>query len=98
MEQSKVTRICACDERYIARAQGEFVFMERWRGWVFTEGNTRRVKNPWLLSYHETDNHDGEPFVWADCPWCGGELPPQDSHNPYLSSEGATDGSEGPEA
>lgn len=91
-------RICCCDERYIARAAGEFVYMEQWRGWVFPNDKPRWASNGWRSSYYGTDDHSGEPTIWLDCPFCGGELPPQDSFNPYLGTEGATDGGEGPEA
>lgn len=93
-DEPQTRSICCCDDRHFARFRGEFVFMERWAGWVFVEGPTRRMspaaKYFALIDRSQFDHHDhtGEPFVWLTCPWCGGDLPPQDSVNPYLGFGG----------
>jgi hypothetical protein len=98
-DESETRAICACDARSFARFCGEFVYLERWQGWIFTEAPVRRM-TPSAQFYAFVDrreyaheNHVGEPLVWLDCPFCGGALPPKDSINPYLFQ---ADG-EGPE-
>lgn len=57
-----VMRDCHCPARRVAQQQGRFYFTPIHKGYVFpdSEGVPRR--------------DDGRPFVWVDCPWCGGQL------------------------
>ena len=87
-------RICVCDERMLARYKGEFVFMEQYAAWVFTDSVPRWMSPAAQFrafidrSEYDHENHIGEPMRWVSCPWCGGDLPPQDSFNPFLQGDG----------
>jgi len=55
---------CRCEERQEAQRNGRLSFNAFYRGFIFALGDgTPRRKN-------------GGPFIWLDCPWCGGTLLP----------------------
>lgn len=47
-------------------------------GWVWMEAPRRRVapKVAWRLKFFDIANRGGDPYTWATCPFCGGDLPP----------------------
>ena len=66
---------CACDARKAVQDAGEFAMAWEVGGWVFIRDPSRWVRDSWKNSYHGTENHDGEPYVWSVCPFCGHPLP-----------------------
>lgn len=67
--------LCFCAQRRQAQSLGEFGMAWECGEWVFVKDPSRHVSNPWRSSYYGTDNHDGEPYVWTVCPFCGHPLP-----------------------
>jgi len=78
---------CTCNERLQAVRDGEFT-QHAVHGWIFPHDAYR--SSTWEQRYQADANHDGEPFAWTVCPWCGFDLsdPPD---TPYPTD------SEGPE-
>jgi hypothetical protein len=81
-EPREVTRTeCRCDRRIAALALGDFVFWPHSRVWVFTEGPLRSMSAAARIGAFvdrrefKHEDHDGEPYSWVSCPWCGHELP-----------------------
>ncbi len=66
-----------CKEREQASFVGEFVYLRDYDGWCFVEGPRRRVSilTRHLQGWRDIENHDGEFYVYLDCPFCGAELP-----------------------
>ena len=55
-------RDCHCPQRNAAQLANQFFYVQHFHGyvWADSEGVPRR--------------RDGRPFVWVNCPWCGGSL------------------------
>lgn len=68
---------CICMDRVNATREGQFVWMPYWDGWIFTGDPLRKWIGAAIYYAGErgVTNHTGEPVVWHDCPFCGGELP-----------------------
>lgn len=72
---------CRCDARRDALACGEFVYWPHSRVWVFTDGPFRSMSAGARIGAFvdrrefRHEDHDGEPYRWTCCPWCGHELP-----------------------
>lgn len=75
-----------CQDRDQAERDGVFEYIGYFDGWCFTDGPRRRMSDR-ATSYAAVrgmDRHDGEPFVWLDCPFCGAELPiPKEPRHPF---------------
>lgn len=70
------TKPCDCKERHQASRDGTFLYNHNLEGWVFTDAPLRSA-SPLAIYYADgRGTHDGEPFRWSDCPWCGRELHP----------------------
>jgi len=66
---------CDCTERNRQEREGLFVPVANLDGWVFPEAPLRRA-TPLAIYYADgRGTHDGEPYVWVDCPFCHLELP-----------------------
>ena len=69
--------VCDCAQRHAAEKLGEFFYWANFEAWVFSESVPRRMST--LARYYAAErgveNHDGEPFRWVNCPWCGLDLP-----------------------
>lgn len=71
---------CRCLDRAHAQDVGEFVFLAHYDGWCFVDGPRRRMtlsaKSNGIV--RGVESHEGEPYVWQACPWCGDDLPKPD--------------------
>lgn len=72
---------CSCLDRERAMEADSFQYISAYDGWCFLDGPRRRMSSIALslAATRGVDNHSGEPFVWHDCPFCGGELPNPDA-------------------
>lgn len=94
-----ITRICFCADRVMAMGAQTFRYSHQWGGWFFANGPTRSMSShARYYAFHERaeyrhEDHEGEPYIHRDCPWCGCSLPGT------VLGPGATqaDGSEGSE-
>lgn len=73
---------CRCDARTHAIEFEGFRFDAYFKGWIFPSDKPRSVGDPWRASFYGITNHDGEPVVWVDCPFCGHVLPFIDAEPP----------------
>jgi hypothetical protein len=76
------TLFCRCDQRSEATVFHGFRFDAYFKGWVFPGDKPRVVADPWRSTFYGLTNHDGEPVVWVDCPFCGHVLPFIDAEQP----------------
>lgn len=69
-------KLCSASPRHLCPEAYEAVRSHdlRWDGndWVLMSAPRRHTTG--LAKWREC-GADGEPYVWADCPFCGGELP-----------------------
>lgn len=65
-----------CEERWEAVRAKAFRYDHDREGWIVADAPPRRVNwtNVWRIGGAAPDS-DGQPYIWLDCPWCGGELP-----------------------
>jgi hypothetical protein len=63
-----------CGERYTACRNGEMEWLEELGGWVLHTAPTREPEG-WRARYYTGWDTTGAPYLWADCPFCGGLLP-----------------------
>lgn len=82
---------CACPVRIVAQKDGWFIPAPPFDGWVFTDAPLRHSSPAGAV--RNVENHNGEPFVWTCCPFCGLDLP--DQHYDFVWRDDAT--GEGPE-
>jgi hypothetical protein len=66
-----------CTEREQAEHRGEFCYIAYFDGWCFTDGPRRRMSDLAVsnAAVRGMERHDGEPFVYSCCPFCGADLP-----------------------
>lgn len=69
-----------CVDREFAEDTGAFAYIATYDAWCFVDGPRRTMtfKASWLLTERGGESHDGEPFRWHSCPWCGADLPTPD--------------------
>ena len=65
--------ICRCATRQSAQRTGFFEYSKHLGGWFFPD-DVRRVRVLREQSWKNGKGHDGEPYVWTCCPFCGGDL------------------------
>ena len=78
--------VCDCYTRRSAMRWGAFKYVERYDAWVFVDDkHNRRVREPWRVK----EQHDGEPYRWVTCPFCGLDLecPPPPEPAPFCNPE-----------
>ena len=91
---------CRCDNRMAALATGDFIYWPHHRAWVFTDLTPRSMSAGARIGAfvdrreYKHEDHDGEPYTFTVCVWCGHELP--GTQTPRIVWPQA-DGSEGPE-
>ncbi len=70
---------CNCQARWTAMEAGEFIYLEAFPGWVFTEAPLRGpiggLSSRNFAIARGVEDFSGEPFVWQCCPFCGHDLP-----------------------
>ena len=90
----QVGRLCTpnggmvCRARWDAVREGTMAWSPQLNGWVLEDAPPRT--RSWKTRYFhppEDDAH-GQPYVWADCPWCGGELPDALPMGPWIKGDG----------
>lgn len=65
---------CECRTRVEAERYGAFLYAPDRSGWIFVDDKLRRASSAGAA--RGVENHDGEPYVWECCPWCGHDLRP----------------------
>lgn len=90
----------SCAERRAAVRAGTILWDATRRGWIMTDVPLRRASaraRYWALEGTHPAT-DGEPYTFATCPFCGGELP---DLTPPAQADGADGftfgGDDGPE-
>jgi hypothetical protein len=62
--------VCVCIERMRNELKKKFIYSHGFGGYIDVDGPRRR--NTWKSKLGTA----GEPYIYRDCPWCGGELSP----------------------
>ena len=95
-EPGETVAHCRCDRRYDAMRRGQFVLDQQSGAWYFPDDPPRRVRDSFRLAFYGIESHDGEPFRYSVCPFCGGDLPPIELMPPYeLGPDVQADGDDG---
>jgi len=64
---------CDCKARHAAEKNGFFVRNAELHGWVFVDSSLRHRST--AAAMRGIESHEGEPYVWHCCFWCGRDLP-----------------------
>jgi hypothetical protein len=75
---------CACLPRIIAVLRREFCYVREYEGFIFPEGPKRKT------TWKSCQATGGEPYVYHDCPWCGGDLKPPSEQLPPFQADGGS--------
>lgn len=78
--QPALSGLCLCRARISAERAGRFLYrFAEPVGWCFADDPPRTTT--FEKAYRAEQNHNGEPFIWDLCPFCGREMIPPP--NPY---------------
>lgn len=73
MAEQHALSICRCETRQAAQRTGFFLYSAALGGWFFPD-DVKRTSVLREQSWRAGKRHDGEPYVWTCCPFCGGDL------------------------
>ena len=99
-DEQRTVRICFCPDRVMAMSAQTFRYSHQWGGWWMTDAPTRTMSShARYYAFHERaeyrhEDHEGEPYIHRDCPWCGNSLPGTVLGPGAPQADGGSEGSE----
>lgn len=89
--------VFCCSQARTAHVGGDLVWSDWLHAWTLATVPLRRVswRARYQLAERDARHHDGEPYTYSHCPFCGGPLPFADLSSSTSYPQG--DGGEGAE-